>query len=87
MGPALSIAKISTRSGCYTWDTSLVSDPVCKNRNLLILKIFKDVQKFGIDMAMYGESVQKSQVTNRNGDVIAYVQYDLWVSENLANAY
>ena len=25
LGLALSIAKVSTRSGCYTWDTSLVS--------------------------------------------------------------
>ena len=25
LGLALSIAKVSTRSGCYTWDTSRVS--------------------------------------------------------------
>ena len=25
LGQTLSIAKVSTRSGCYTWDTSLVS--------------------------------------------------------------
>ena len=25
LGLALSIAKVSTRSGCYTWDTSVVS--------------------------------------------------------------
>ena len=32
-GLTLSIAKISTRSGCYTWDTSIVRDPVSQNQN------------------------------------------------------